>query len=232
MSDHDEMMWHEMSKHPFYHKVPKMAPEVAHWANQRARGPPLSELDSRQKWSATGDQSEMELGGTMESPMWYQDPSIRCFHPNSKHEATDPDFVCPFNRSWDIELKTSSERSGDIRGGGVSHPRKKSCYYIHMRLERRSHHCYSVRMGWVRPDDWTKSGKWLRAECRDRFVEIYNPQLMKADEVRRAAQKLKRAKRQENSDAKALKLAQKKKVSDALLAQQPTIFEAFRYGEK
>ena len=49
-----------------------------------------------------------------------------CLEPNSMHKATDPDFVCPFNRDCDVELKTSSERSDAIRGGGVSHPRKKA----------------------------------------------------------------------------------------------------------
>ena len=230
MSDHNEMMWREMHKHPLYSKMPKMAPEVAYWANQRARGAPLSQLDSRQKYSASGDQSEFELGGTMESPIWNQDPSVRCFDPNSKHLATDPDFVCPFNRDWDVELKTSSEKSvkGDIRGGGASHPRKKACYYIHMRLERREHVCYSVRMGWVRPEDWCKSGKWLRAECRDRFVEIFNPMFMAADEKRRIKEEKKRALRQAKSDAKTKK---KIKVSD-VDTKQPSIFDAFRHGQE
>ena len=68
----------------------------------------------------------MELDLTMKSKLWNQDPGVRCLEPNSMHTATDPDFVCPFNRDWDVELKTSSEGSDAIRGGGVSHPRKKA----------------------------------------------------------------------------------------------------------
>lgn len=230
MTAHAEMMWRDMHKHPLYAKLPYMAAEVAYWANQRARGVPLSDLVCRQKWSASGDQSEMELDLTMKSKLWNQDPGVRCLEPNSMHKATDPDFVCPFNRDWDVELKTSSERSDAIRGGGVSHPRKKACYYIHMRTDRRKHTCYSVRMGWVRPEDWCKSGKWIRKECRDRFVELLNPHFMRKDEARRAENAKKNAKRQAKEADKARKAS--KKLSEAELARQPNIFKAFGYGQE
>jgi|MDSW01.2.fsa_nt_gb hypothetical protein len=165
--------WEQMHNHPMFHKIRYMVDDAAYWARQRPRGGTLVELKSNRKYSIFGDQFEVELGELMQQPDWATDPNIRCLNTNYGCPK-QPDFVCPYRPELDFELKTSAEEHGDIRCGGKSHVKKKPCYYIHVRYDRRTFRVNSVRMGWVRPEDWTPSHTWLKVSCRRKFVEIYN----------------------------------------------------------
>lgn len=161
-------------EHCMYHTMRLVLEDACYWANQRARGPCLCDIPSDRRFSMFGDALEYELTVTMRSAIFATNPYMRCFISNHKR-PDDPDFICPFRREMDFELKTSSESDPAIRCGGRSHTRKKPCWYIIVKYDRDTFRPLSARLGWVRPEDWSRSCAWLKADCMRRFVEIYDP---------------------------------------------------------
>ena len=128
---------HAMESHPLFGVFKHIADDAAFWASRLARGGSLAELESNRKYSIFGDMFEVELARTMQRDFACH-PSIRCFKTNYER-PDEPDFICPLNRTWDFELKTTcNSKNNDIRCGGESHTRKKPCYYVHVRYDPKT----------------------------------------------------------------------------------------------
>lgn len=115
--------------------------------------------------------------GTLFEYYFGQEICATGFRPqNSKHDC---DFVCPTERLFDFEVKTTSSSSKDVFGNRVSatHTHKVGSYLLAVRYDPRSLQPLLVRFGWVAPSDWiAQRGNGQQAklspEARNRLLVL------------------------------------------------------------